>query len=111
MSYLGAVKLAVGVMGMLIVVGVVILAVTVVQRLSGGSGVDPTSRARSEMPPPSFDEVSLPLPAGAVIQDMEMDGRRLILRLLLAGDRPALMLVDLDTGRRLGLIRLEAAAP
>ena len=83
-SSLGALKLAVGVMGVLIVVGVAIIVVTMVQRLGGTSTVESIPRTVSTMSLPSFGEVALPLPLGAVIQDMEIDGRRLVLRLRLA---------------------------
>ncbi|GHD54319.1 hypothetical protein GCM10017083_31700 [Thalassobaculum fulvum] len=108
--YLGAVKVAAVVMGVMIVAGLGILGVTVAKRL-GGAGSDQPEAAVAvavpTAPPTAFGEVSLQLPPRARILDMAMDQRRLVLHLQLAGRDKALMVVDLESGRSLGLIRLE----
>lgn len=108
--YLGAVKVAAAVMGIMIVVGIAVLGVTVAKRL-GGAGSETREAAGSVVAPvaapTAFGEVSLQLPPRARILDMTMDQRRLVLHLQLAGRDKALMVVDLENGRRLGLIRLE----
>ncbi|HEY9567051.1 MAG TPA: hypothetical protein VIR38_03100, partial [Thalassobaculum sp.] len=55
----------------------------------------------------AFGEAALRLPPRARILDMAMDNRRLVLHLQLAGRDKALMVVDLENGRQLGLIKLE----
>ena len=59
------------------------------------------------MAPTAFGEVSLQLPPRARVLDMAMDQQRLVLHLQLAGREKALMIVDLETGRSLGMIRLK----
>jgi hypothetical protein len=108
--YLGAVKVAAVVMGLMIVAGLGILGVTVAKRL-GGAGADKPETAVAvtvpAAPPSAFGEVSLRLPPRARILDMAMDQRRLVLHLQLAGRDKALMVIDLESGRSLGLIKLE----
>lgn len=112
--YLGAVKVAAAVMGVMIVAGLGILGVTVVKRV-GGAGSDtpetaPQIAVAAAVPaaaPTAFGEVSLRLPPRARILDMAMDQRRLVLHLQLAGRDKALMVIDLENGRSLGMIRLE----
>lgn len=109
--YLGAVKVAAVVMAIMIVVGLGILGVTVATRV-GGAGDRQAAAVQPAAPvavtsPAAFGEVALQLPPRARILDMAMDQRRLVLHLQLAGRDKALMVVDLETGRSLGLIRLE----
>lgn len=107
--YLGAVKVAAVVMAIMIVVGLAVLGVTVAKRV-GGAGTPDTQEAivaAPTAPPTAFGEVALQLPPRARVLDMAMDQRRLILHLQLAGRDKALMVVDLENGRSLGLIRLE----
>lgn len=105
--YLGAVKVAAVVMGVMIVVGLGVLGVTVAKRLGGaGSREAPVAEA-PQAPPAAFGDVSLRLPPRARVLDMAMDQRRLVLHLQLAGRDKALLVVDLESGRQLGFIRLE----
>lgn len=107
--YLGAVKVAAVVMGIMIVVGLGVLGVTVARRL-GGAGEEPReapAAAAPQAPPAAFGDVSLRLPPRARVLDMAMDQRRLVLHLQLAGRDKALLVVDLESGRQLGFIRLE----
>lgn len=113
MPYLGAVKVAAAVMGIMIVVGLGVIGVTIAKR-TVGSGAEPPATAAMPSaiavpaePPAAFGEVSLRLPPRSRILDMTMDQRRLVLHLQLAGRDKALMVVDLENGRSLGMIRLE----
>lgn len=97
-------------MAIMIVVGLGVLGVTVAKRAggAGGNATDAVPAAAVPIAPPTaFGEVSLPLPPRSRILDMTMDQRRLVLHLQLAGRDKALMVVDLENGRSLGLIRLE----
>lgn len=108
--YLGAVKVAAAVMAVMIVVGIAVLGVTVAKRVGGAGGEAPGATAVAAVPmspPAAFGDVALRLPPRARILDMAMDQRRLVLHLQLAGRDKALMVVDLETGRQLGTIRLE----
>ena len=109
--YLGAVKVAAAVMAIMIVIGLGILGVTVAKRVGGADGKQavavPSAAQVAVTPPTAFGEVALQLPPRARVLDMAMDQRRLVLHLQLAGRDKALMVVDLETGRSLGLIRLE----
>lgn len=108
--YLGAVKVAAAVMAVMIVVGIGVLGVTVARRV-GGAGSEASGAtapvAVPVAPPTAFGDVALRLPPRARILDMAMDQRRLVLHLQLVGRDKALMVVDLETGRQLGTIRLE----
>lgn len=111
MPYLGAVKVAAVVMAVMIVAGIGILGVTVMKRAGGGkseaAGAVAVAAPVAIAPPTAFGEVSLQLPPRARILDMAMDQRRLVLHLQLAGREKALMIVDLESGRSLGMIRLK----
>ena len=109
--YLGAVKVAAVVMAIMIVIAIGVLGVTVAKRV-GGAGDNEVAAAQpaapvAAPPPTAFGEIALRLPPRARILDMTMDQRRLVLHLQLAGRDKALMVVDLENGRQLGLIRLE----
>ncbi|EDP64729.1 hypothetical protein BAL199_04694 [alpha proteobacterium BAL199] len=109
--YLGAVKVAAAVMAVMIVAGIGILGVTVMKRAGGGkpetANVLPAAASAAIAAPTAFGEVSLQLPPRARVLDMAMDQQRLVLHLQLAGREKALMIVDLETGRSLGMIRLK----
>lgn len=105
--YLGAVKVAAVVMAVMIVAGIGILGVTVAKRVGGAGGEAAGGAALVAAPPTAFGDVQLRLPPRARILDMAMDQRRLVLHLQLAGRDKALMVIDLETGRQLGSIRLE----
>jgi len=104
--YLGAVKVAAVVMGLMIVIGLGVLGVTIAKRL-GGAGTTSPAQTSADGPPGVFGEVTLALPPRARIVDVTVDGRRLVLHLQLAGRDRALMVVDLEDGRVLGTIRIE----
>ena len=93
-----ALQAAVVVMGILIVAGVVVIVVTMVNRMG-------------QRPPaglPAFGEVPLTLPAGARVVWATVDGGRLVIHIQGAGDAARFEVVDLATGARLGSVRVGA---
>ena len=86
-------------MGVLIVAALVVVVVTIVNRMGG-----PEPRAASAAT--SFDAVDLPVPAGCQLVETVTADDRLILRLG-SGERcNQLIFVDLATGKHLGTVRL-----
>jgi hypothetical protein len=88
-----ALKFAVVVMGILIVVGMVVMAVTIASRLSAMADVEPALA----------DHIALSLPPGAVIVETDLDGDRLALRLE-TPEGPAVQVFDLASGALLSTI-------
>jgi hypothetical protein len=109
-------------MGILIIVGIGVIAYTIISRLAAGGKATqaptqvveqikaPATPVRKWQPRPlkPFGDVSAKIPAGSVIEDMETGRRRLILRLRLASGQQALHIFNLTTGERLGVISLQA---
>jgi len=93
-----ALKIAVVVMGVMLVAGFATLVVVIAGRISrGGSGPTPTR---------AFTNRPIEIPHGARIEAMTAGPDRLILGLALPeGDRQ-LVVIDLATGARLGTIDL-----
>ena len=93
-----ALKIAVIVMGVMLVVGTVALIAAIATRVSHKPS-EPASRAEYAAPP-------IDLPAGSRIEAMTAGPDRLVVDLLLADGTRQLLLIDLATGRRLGTIPL-----
>jgi hypothetical protein len=93
-----ALKIAVLVMGVLLVVGTVALIVAIATRVSH-KPLEPVARAEYAAPP-------IDLPAGSRIEAMTAGPDRLVIDLLLADGTRQLLVIDLATGRRLGTIPL-----
>lgn len=106
--YLGAIKIAAVVMGVMILVGLAVIGVTIAKRLSGAgdAATAPVEGAPPGPAPGAFGELDIALPAEATVVDATLDGRRLALRLALGDGRSAILLVDAETGARLGLLTL-----
>lgn len=112
--YLGVIKIATVVMGVMIIVGVAVLAVTIVKRLSGASDSPPAAdtAARQSMSappmfePPAIGDLEIDVPPGSSVTDVALDGRHLALTLRLSGGETAVLLIDAATGSRLGLLTL-----
>lgn len=92
-------KALVVVMGVLIIVGVSVVAITIARR----SGIDAEPETVATRP---FDDVSVALPKGARLIDWTADGGRLVLRVRAADGGERLMIFDLASGRRLGTVHL-----
>ncbi len=88
------------IMGVLIVAGLVVVVVTIANRLGGADRITNT-RAAAE-----FATVDLPVPAGCEVMETTTADDRLILRLG-SGERcNQVLIVDMATGRLLGMLRL-----
>ena len=106
-NFLGL-KILVAVMGVMIIVGVGIVAYTIISRMNAGepiAGASPDSK-RKRLPPAVFGEVEAKLPAGATIEEMECGRRRLMVRIRTADGEQHILIFDLADGRKLGTIRL-----
>jgi hypothetical protein len=91
-----ALKVLVGVMGALIVVGTVVVIVTIAQRMSRGSAA------------PGFGKAALVLPKGCRVVEMTAAGAKLALRLGDGPDCQGIVIVDPETGRQTGRFELLA---
>ena len=96
-----ALKIAVVVMGVLLVVGTVALIVAIATRVSHKPS-EPAARAEYAAPP-------IDLPAGSRVEAITAGPDRLVIDLLLADGTRQLLVIDLATGRRLGTIPLRTA--
>lgn len=84
--------------GLLLVAGTILLAALIVLRATGGG---PTVRVAAEP-----GDAELALPAGARVQQVVPDGRRVILLGIDAGGQQFLAIVDAESGERIRLIRI-----
>jgi Family of unknown function (DUF6476) len=94
-------KIAVIVMGVLLIVGVVVLIGAIAGRVSHKTAEPPSQ--------PVFTAEPIELPAGARIESMTAGSDRLVLDVLLADGTRQLVILDLATGRRIGTIPLRTA--
>ena len=91
------------IMGVLIVAGLVVVVVTIVNRMSGERPVATASAGFS------FGTIDLPIPAGCQVMETTTAGDRLILRLG-SGDRcNQVLIVDMTSGKLLGTLRMAPA--
>ena len=86
-------------MGLLIVVGFIVIAVTLVMRAQGLS--EPKQAYRS----------TVSIPAGTAVETTETDGDRILLRLAGTDGSAWLMVIDAHTGVEQGRIKLLPEAP
>ena len=91
------------VMGVVIIIGFGVVAAVIAGRMSRGAR--PTGSAAATSPLPT----SLDLPRGARIEAMTTAPNRLILQLALPDGNDELVVLDLATGARLGIIELRPA--
>ena len=96
-----ALKIAVIVMGALLVVGTVVLIGAIAARVSH-KPVEPATK-------PGFIAQPIDLPPGARIEAMTAGSDRLIIALLSPDGTRQLLVIDLATGQRLGTIPLRTA--
>lgn len=111
--YLGVIKIAAVVMGVMIIVGIAVIGVTIAKRLSGsddGAG-QPVAGEPAATAPRAMGDMTIPVPSGARVIAMELEGRRLAVRLALADGRTAVLLLDVDTGNSLGLLTFDPGTP
>ncbi len=95
-------------MGVLIIIGTAIVGYTIVQRRSSANGgADATAAAAVPgKSPMSFGEVMAKLPADVVVEEMVGEGDRLMVRVRDADASQSILIFDLNSGRRLGVIHL-----
>jgi hypothetical protein len=93
-----ALKIAVILMGVMLVVGTVVLIGAIAARVSHKPD-EPATK-------PAFFPQPIDLPPGARIEAMTAGPDRLIIDLLLADGTRQLLVIDLATGQRLGTIPL-----
>ena len=92
------------IMGVLIVAGLVVVVVTIANRLGGADRTASTPAAAE------FATVDLPVPAGCEVMETTTADDRLILRLG-SGERcNQVLIIDMVTGRLLGTLRLVSNA-
>jgi hypothetical protein len=97
-------------MGVLIVVGLTVVIVTVVKRQgSDGASASKSPIGVSVPIEHGFGEKRIQMPKGAKAVETIIDGNRLAVRLDLDNGGQALLLVDINTGQRIGLIRLDGS--
>lgn len=112
MPYLGVIKIAAVVMGVMIVVGIAVIGVTIAKRLSGAAEHPAPSivgGSASVDAPSAIGDLVIPLPAGARIVSTEIDGRRIAATLRLIDGGTAILLLDAETGETLGLLTFAPA--
>jgi hypothetical protein len=96
---MGAIKGVVIGLGLLILAGFVVVAVTLVTRMQG---------LDEERPPFSS---SISVPQGAQIAETVPSDRTLVLRLALPDGSAALLMIDAESGNEVGRVRLIPQAP
>ncbi len=90
-----ALKALVIVLGVMIVAGIAVIGVTIYHRAT-----NPVNRP---VPGPGFGKMALELPAGSRVVEMVAEDDRLILRLRLADGGRRILILDMATGKRLGI--------
>jgi len=126
-----ALKALVVIMGVIIVVGIIVVGVTIFNRLSKpATPVVAAAPAASSVPTPTptptvslpigtplpqqfdrkFGDVTLSIPAGARVSDFSASGDRLVLRVVMPDQEQRLIVVDLLSGTLLGTIKLTTGA-
>ena len=108
--YLGAVKIAAVIMGIMIVVGLAVIAVTIVKRVANKVGDSaPIEVQQAAVPAALIGEIgdlTAKLPAGAKIEALSLSGNALLLSIDLAGQKEVLI-IDVTSGAWRGRIKLQ----
>ncbi len=118
-----ALKALVIFLGVVIVAGIVVLAVTIGQRATklvaegsgDGNGATEVSadgpQAKAPQVKAKFGDREIDLPDGSEVIAMMAEEGRLMLRLRLANGRQRILVLDLATGKQLGSFRLRRPRP
>ncbi len=105
-------KTLVIIMGVLIVIGVGVVAGAIIDRAArGGARTSAVTAPALAAPGKMFGNVAVDLPQGAKIQEMAAAGERLVLRLLMPDGAERLLVLDPGSGQPLGTIELRPAKP
>jgi hypothetical protein len=97
-----ALKVLVVIMGLMILAGLTLLGAVIASRMAHRPPTLPASA-------PAFSAAPIDLPAGARIATIKVGTDRLVLDIVLPGGNHQLLVIDLATGRRLGMIPLHMA--
>lgn len=92
---------AVVVMGVLILGGLAVLIATIAGRISHAPAVPVTASA--------LPAAGLTLPDGARVEALGVGGDKIVLDLVLPGGDRELLVIDLATGRQVGMVPLHTA--
>lgn len=98
---MAALKVLVVVMGIMLIAGVAVLVVAIAGRASHKAASTGTAQP--------FAAAPIDIPAGAHVEAMSIGSDRLVLELMLVDGNRQLVVIDLGSGRRLGMIPLRAA--
>ena len=100
-------------MGVMIIIGTAVVGYTIIQRQKAGKatvgnqGSPQSSLQQSpQQSPMSFGEVMAKLPTDAVVEEMVGERDRLMVRIHTPDGAQSILVFDLRTGQRLGVIRL-----
>lgn len=114
-----ALKVLVVAMGVLIVAGLAVIGVTLVKRIGGGSAAPLTGASAPALSAAGlaigglggaqFGDKNIELPRNGRLVGVHTEAGRLILRVLLPGNRETLIVLDLATGERLGTVTVQPA--
>jgi len=91
-------------MAVLIVVGLTVVVITAIKR-TGDGGAPVAAKGAA------FGDVQVAIPAGARVETTTVDGGRLVVTLVQSDGSRRTMVVDLATGKRLGMIRFVPSPP
>ena len=97
----GLLKAAVYIMGVLIVVGTIVLIAGIIWKASQLPAASPAGAA-------AFESLDIPVPPGAAVGSVEIDGNRMAITL---DGAPEIIIVDLKRGEVVGRVRLDPGAP
>lgn len=100
-------KILVIVMSVLILAGVVVVAVTVANRLTKPASHQDTGEGGAA--PRGFGSADLPIPHGCRVEGLHAAGERLIVQLAGGAGCNRILVVDVGTGRLLGRLDLVEA--
>lgn len=112
-----ALKVLVVVMGVLIVAGLAVIGATVAKRIGGGAtapsaaapALSAAGLAAGGLGGVQFGDKTIELPRNGRLVGVHTEAGRLILRVLLPGNRETLIVLDLATGERLGTVTVQPA--
>jgi len=106
-----ALKVSVVLMGVLILAGLAVVAITVAKR--GGAPPAETARIAPPVAPPlagaapaGFGEATVTIPAGFAPVETRAEGDRMLIRLEGPGHAARILVIDLRTGHALGTVVL-----
>jgi len=109
-------KILVIVMGVLIVAGLAVIGTTIAKRQAASgaptgapTGAVGTARAPGVPVATAFGEKNIELPKNGRLTGVHTESGRLILRILLPGNRESLIVLDIATGEKLGTVNVQSA--